>query len=78
MDIEGGLKAGALSVLVDCRGAGKLTVRVEPVGLNFPMTCAAGEVSSVHNQVEVGHPRPRGTVSVTASSGVRWAITVGQ
>ncbi|MFJ4522698.1 hypothetical protein ACIP4Y_17395 [Streptomyces sp. NPDC088810] len=78
MDIKGGLKAGPLSVMVNCQGEGELTVRVEPAGLRFPLKCVAGEVSSTYNQLNLKHTRAQGTVRVTAPSGVRWAITVGR
>ncbi|MFD0395614.1 hypothetical protein ACFQ3Z_40160 [Streptomyces nogalater] len=77
LDIKGGLKSGALAVLVHCEGEGGLTVEVEPVGLRFPVECGAGEVGSVYNRLELKESREQGTVSVTAPSTVRWAITVG-
>lgn len=78
LEIAGGLKSGPLAVLVNCKGKGMLTVDVEPVGLHFPLECVAGEVSSAYNQLDLKNTRKRGTVSVTAPSTVRWAITVGQ
>ncbi|MET8766186.1 hypothetical protein [Streptomyces sp. NPDC004658] len=78
IDIKGGLRAGPLSVMVNCQGEGELTVLVQPAGLRFPLQCVAGEVSSTYNQLNLKRTRARGTVSVTAPSGVRWAITVGR
>lgn len=78
MDIRGGIKAGPLSVLVNCQGQGTLTVSVEPAGLSFPLECVDGEVSSTFNQLSLKRARDHGTVSVTAPSRVRWALTVGQ
>ncbi|WP_234535928.1 hypothetical protein [Streptomyces shenzhenensis] len=78
MEIRGGIKAGALSVLVNCQGQGKLTVSLEPVGLSFPLECVNGEVSSTFNQLDLKRDRGHGTVSVTAPSSVRWALTVGR
>ncbi|MEV5145504.1 hypothetical protein [Streptomyces sp. NPDC052727] len=78
MDVKGGLKGGPLAVLVNCKGNGKLTVEVKPVGLSFPLECVAGEVSSTYNQLDLKRTRQQGTVSVTAPSNVRWAITVGR
>ncbi|MBL1087449.1 hypothetical protein JK359_36800 [Streptomyces actinomycinicus] len=78
MDVKGGLKSGPLAILVNCKGHGKLTVEVKPVGMSFPLECAAGEVSSTYNQLDLKKPREQGTVSVTAPSTVRWAITVGR
>lgn len=78
MEIRGGIKAGPLSVLVNCQGQGTLTVSVEPVGLSFPLECVDGEVSSTFNQLSLKRARVHGTVSVTAPAGVRWALTVGR
>ncbi|MCH0562030.1 hypothetical protein I3F54_02255 [Streptomyces sp. MUM 2J] len=78
MEIRGGIKAGALSVLVNCQGEGKLTVSVDPVGLSFPLECVDGEVSSTFNQLDLKTNRTHGTVRVNAPSRVRWAITVGR
>ncbi|MFI6492721.1 hypothetical protein [Streptomyces sp. NPDC050564] len=78
LEIRGGIKAGALSVLVNCEGQGKLTVSVQPVGLSFPLECVGGEVSSTFNQLGLKRSREQGTVNVTAPSSVHWALTVGQ
>ncbi|WP_328748083.1 hypothetical protein OHT57_21460 [Streptomyces sp. NBC_00285] len=78
LDIPGGLKAGPLDILVNCQGNGTLTVSVKPVGLSFPLTCVKEETSSIMNEMDLPGPRSHGTVTVTAPSGVRWALTVGQ
>ncbi|MEU2063797.1 hypothetical protein [Streptomyces sp. NPDC013455] len=78
MHLAGGSGRGPLSVLVSCQGEGKLTVRVEPAGLGFPLDCLAGEVSSTYDQVDLQRVRGQGAVSVVATSAVRWAVTVGR
>lgn len=78
LEIPGGIKAGALSILVNCQGQGTLTVSVKPVGLSFPLECVTGEVSSTYNQLDLKNSRENGIVTVTAPSRVRWALTVGQ
>ncbi|MFI1763623.1 hypothetical protein ACH41H_16465 [Streptomyces sp. NPDC020800] len=78
MDLRGGLENGTLSVLVNCRGKGRLTVHVQPVGLSFPLACVDGEVRSTYNRLKLKRPRGHGTVSVTVPSTVRWALTVGR
>ncbi|MFF8942551.1 hypothetical protein ACF1A5_09810 [Streptomyces sp. NPDC014864] len=78
VEIRGGIKAGPLSVLVNCQGKGTLTISVEPIGLSFPLECVDGEVSSTFNQLALKRARDHGTVNVTAPSQVRWALTVGQ
>ncbi|MFF7983374.1 hypothetical protein ACFZDK_30380 [Streptomyces sp. NPDC007901] len=77
MEIKGGVGSGILSVQVLCEGKGELTVAVDPVGVNFPFACTAGEVNSIDNEFNMKRPHTPGTVRVTASAGVRWAITVG-
>ncbi|MEU9407905.1 hypothetical protein AB0E08_19795 [Streptomyces sp. NPDC048281] len=81
MDIEGGVGSGILAVLVNCEGKGRLTVAVEPLGFNFPFDCVDGRVSTIDNETNMNgggvRPHTPGTVQVTASAGVRWAITVG-
>ncbi|MFG2308879.1 hypothetical protein ACGFS9_09415 [Streptomyces sp. NPDC048566] len=78
VDIPGGLRDGLLSVAVDCRGEGTMTVSVRVVGLSFPVECTAGEVTGVYNRLRLHEGRDRGTVSVSAPSGVHWALTVGR
>lgn len=78
MDIRGGLRSGALSVLVNCQGKGRLTVLVRPVGLSFPLECVDGEVRGTYNRLDLQRTRAHGTVSVTAPSTVRWALTAGR
>ncbi len=78
MEIKGGVGSGTLSVQVLCEGKGELTVAVEPLGANFPFACTAGEVNSIDNEFNMKRPHTPGTVRVTASAGVRWAITVGR
>ena len=81
MDITGGVGSGIRAVLVNCEGKGRLTVTVEPTGFNFPFDCVDGRVSTIDNETNMNggavRPHTPGTVQVTASAGVRWAITVG-
>ncbi|MEU0337259.1 hypothetical protein [Streptomyces sp. NPDC006193] len=78
LDIKGGLKAGPLSIMVNCQGEGEMAILVQQVGLSFRLKCDAGGVSSTYNQLNLKHTRKQGTVSVQAPSGVRWALTVGR
>jgi hypothetical protein len=76
--LDGGVRSGPVSIAVNCEGKGRLTVELSPVGLSFPLECVAGEVSSTYNQIALKKARKDATVKVTASSGVRWALSVGQ
>jgi len=78
LSLEGGVRSGPVSIAVNCEGKGTLTVELAPVGLSFPLSCVAGEVSSTFNQIALKKPRAQATVKVTAGSGVRWALSVGQ
>ncbi|WP_258564753.1 hypothetical protein [Streptomyces sp. WELS2] len=78
LEVEGGLKSGPFAVLVNCKGEGKLTVEVKPVGVSFLLKCVAGDISSTYNQLDLKSTHEQGTVSVTAQSIVHWAITVGR
>ncbi|MGY5008456.1 hypothetical protein ACWCY6_10260 [Streptomyces sp. 900105755] len=78
MEIKGGVGSGILSVQVNCEGKGRLTVTVEPLGVSFPFACAADRVDTIDNEFNLKRPHTPGTVRVTASAGVRWAITVGR
>ncbi|WP_369222885.1 hypothetical protein AB5J52_17135 [Streptomyces sp. R39] len=81
MEIKGGVGSGILSVQVQCEGNGELTVDLGPLGFRFPFACAAGRVNTIDNEVNtkgMARPRTPGTLRVTASAGVRWAITVGR
>ncbi|MFJ6833209.1 hypothetical protein [Streptomyces sp. NPDC091209] len=79
IDVPGGIGPGTLWIAVNCEGRGTLKVSAEPGGLSFPVACAAGKVSGVLNRLDLerGHRHAPGTVTVTAPSGVRWALTVG-
>lgn len=76
--LDGGVRSGPVSIAVNCQGKGTLTVELQPVGLSFALECVAGEVSSTYNQIALKKPRKDAVVQVTVSSGVRWALSVGQ
>ncbi|WP_150135594.1 hypothetical protein [Streptomyces hyaluromycini] len=78
MDIKGGVGDIPLDVLVNCEGKGELTVAVEPLGVSFPFACTAGQADGIANGFDLKRPHTPGTVRVTASAGVRWAITVAR
>ncbi|MFI9772589.1 hypothetical protein ACIHJG_37975 [Streptomyces sp. NPDC052415] len=42
------------------------------------MECLADETTTTYNQVGVSGVAKPGTVSVTASSGVQWSMTIGR
>ncbi|MEU2430512.1 hypothetical protein ABZ611_13570 [Streptomyces sp. NPDC007861] len=78
LELQGGFSSGNLAVAVNCEGKGTLQVTLEPVGLSFPMKCKDGEVFSTYNQFALKRARQEASVSVQASSKVRWSMTVAQ
>ncbi|MDT0462463.1 hypothetical protein [Streptomyces gibsoniae] len=73
-----GRKGDALVVAVACEGRGRVRVAVRSIGTSFPLECRAGRVSSVLNEMALTGADQGGTVSVEASSAVRWSLTVGR
>lgn len=78
VELSDGIDAGALSVLVNCQGKGSVTISVKPINLTFALECVEGEVSSTYNELSLKQAREQASLSVTAPSTVRWALTVGQ
>ncbi|MEV7065968.1 hypothetical protein AB0N97_24690 [Streptomyces collinus] len=76
--LDGGVRSGPVSIAVNCQGEGTLKVELRPVGLEFPLECVDGEVSSTYNQIALEKAREDVVLQVTAGSGVRWALSVGQ
>lgn len=76
--VEGPIEKGPLAIMVTCQGAGTITVTLDPAGVSFPLECGAESANTTYNQVELKEARKSSTVSVTAPSRVRWALTVGQ
>ncbi|MFE1960000.1 hypothetical protein [Streptomyces sp. NPDC059479] len=69
---------GRLGVQVNCQGTGTLSVLVEPVGLSFSLDCVAQEVRGTSNEIDLKRTPAEGTVRITATSTVTWALTVEQ
>ncbi|MFF9483583.1 hypothetical protein [Streptomyces sp. NPDC014676] len=78
LPLDGGVRSGPVSIAVNCQGEGTLTVELKPVGLSFPLECVGHEVSSTYNQIALKEAREEAVLQVTAGSGVRWALSVGQ
>lgn len=73
-----GKKGDALIVAVSCEGAGNIKVILKSVDVEFPLECLKGEVTTTYNQVGVRGVERAGTISVQASSTVRWSMTIGR
>jgi hypothetical protein len=68
----------ALTVAVNCEGKGTIEVVLRPMDSSFPMDCLDGEVTSIGNQFAIDDAERAGTVSVTATSGVHWSLSIGR
>ncbi|MEW2163874.1 hypothetical protein AB0912_12870 [Streptomyces sp. NPDC007084] len=74
---KAGRKGYALVVAVSCQGDGKLKVRLTPAHTSFALRCGK-TVDTTYNQLHLTGAEKPGTVSVTASSNVKWALTIGR
>ncbi|MEV6019677.1 hypothetical protein WJM95_13430 [Streptomyces sp. f51] len=80
LDVPGGVGPGSLSIAVNCVGRGTLKVSLDQPAMSFPVTCTAGKVTGVLNTLDRPHgaAHAHATVTVTATSGVRWSIAVAR
>lgn len=76
--LKGGVHKGPLGIMVTCQGKGTVNVSFAPSGLAFPLKCVDGEAITTYNQIDLRYDRGSASISVQASSGVRWAMSVGQ
>ncbi|MFE7764806.1 hypothetical protein [Streptomyces sp. NPDC057438] len=67
-----------LTVGAQCEGKGEIDVSLRPLGASFSVTCGDGEVSGEYNEFSVEDAVRAGTVTVNASSTVRWSLSVGR
>ncbi|MFC5802092.1 hypothetical protein [Streptomyces formicae] len=76
--LKGGVREGALGIMVTCQGNGTVNVTFAPSGLSFPLHCSDGDVSTTYNQIDLRYERESAFVKVQAPSTIRWAMSVGQ
>lgn len=67
-----------VTIAVQCEGKGRIEVVLRSMGTSFPLDCVDGEVTDIYNQFTLAGADRAGTVSVTASSNVRWSLSVGR
>ncbi|MER6332304.1 hypothetical protein ABT298_23855 [Streptomyces sp. NPDC001034] len=76
--IPGGIKAGeTLAVAVNCQGAGRLTVRVQPTDVSFQLLCEKGEVLPTLNEIGMPENRSSGSLRFTSGPGLTWSFAAG-
>ncbi|MFD3515708.1 hypothetical protein [Streptomyces sp. NPDC058657] len=78
LPLKGGARTDLLSVQFNCQGKGGGTVSVEPIGMEFPVTCVEHQVNSTYHEIRLKRPRAEAEIRVTAPSTVRWALTAEQ
>ncbi|MEW2133233.1 hypothetical protein [Streptomyces sp. NPDC005435] len=76
--IPGGIKAGrTLAVAINCRGAGRMSVKVSPADVSFPLACEKGKVIPTLNEIPMSESGEVGTLQVTAGRHLSWSFAVG-
>ncbi|MEU9403718.1 hypothetical protein [Streptomyces sp. NPDC048242] len=76
--LPGGIKAGrTLAVAVNCQGDGRMSVKVSPAHVSFPLVCEKGKVLPSMNEIQLSESRPTGTLQVSADRHVSWSFAVG-
>ncbi|MGW4908576.1 hypothetical protein [Streptomyces sp. NPDC004270] len=77
-EIPGGIKAGkTLAIAVNCQGAGRLTVRVQPTNTSIRTLCEKGKVLPTLNEIQMSENHSSGSVSFTSEPNVKWSFAVG-
>ncbi|MFD3590899.1 hypothetical protein [Streptomyces sp. NPDC058683] len=77
-EIPGGIRAGkTLAIAVNCQGAGRLTVRVQPTKASFLTLCEKGKVSPTLNEIQMSENHSSGSLSFTSEPNVKWSFAAG-
>ncbi|SEE26023.1 hypothetical protein SAMN05216489_06009 [Streptomyces sp. 3213] len=73
--VIGNIKAGTVAVATECTGEGKTTIVIGKLA-TYTIPCAATP-STTYNEIGLGSSRQQVKVTVTASPGVHWGLSVG-
>lgn len=73
--VIGNIKAGTVAVATECVEARKTTIVIGKLA-SYTMPCAAAP-STTYNEIGLGSSRRQVKITVTASPGVHWALSVG-
>ncbi|WP_158778756.1 hypothetical protein [Streptomyces cellulosae] len=69
------VKAGTVAVATECNGEGKTTIVVGNLA-TYTIPCAAMP-STTYNEIRLGSNKKHVKITVTASAGVHWGLSVG-
>ncbi|MET7882981.1 hypothetical protein [Streptomyces avermitilis] len=75
--IPKGIKAGdTLATAVNCKGPGKLIIKLEPMGISFPVMCEKEIVPSL-NEAGFAKNRKSASIAFVPSGNVTWSFAAG-
>ncbi|MGW1214154.1 hypothetical protein ACWD5F_31480 [Streptomyces sp. NPDC002499] len=69
------IKAGTVAVATECTGDGKTTMVIGKLA-TYTIPCTATS-STTYNEIGLGSSRQQVAISVTASAGIHWGLSVG-
>ncbi|WP_329557383.1 hypothetical protein [Streptomyces sp. NBC_00696] len=73
--VIGNIKAGTVAVATECTGEGKTTIAIGKLAI-YTIPCAATP-STTYNEIGLGSSKQQVKITVTASPGVHWGLSVG-
>ncbi|MFG2785877.1 hypothetical protein ACGFY7_49700 [Streptomyces prunicolor] len=73
--VIGKIKAGTVAVATECTGEGKATIAIGKLA-TYTIPCAATP-STTYNEIGLGSSKQQVKITVTASPGVHWGLSVG-
>ncbi|MGW1801697.1 hypothetical protein ACWCQN_38715 [Streptomyces sp. NPDC001984] len=69
------IKAGTVAVATECTGEGKTTIVIGKLA-TYTIPCAATP-STTYNEIGLGSSKQHVKITVTASAGIHWGLSVG-
>ncbi|MFJ3416103.1 hypothetical protein ACIPN8_07125 [Streptomyces sp. NPDC086082] len=73
--VIGNVKAGTVAVATECAGKGETTIAIGKLA-TYTIPCA-GTPSTTYNEIGLGSSKQQVKITVTASPGVHWGLSVG-
>lgn len=69
------IKAGTVAVATECSGEGKTSINIGKLA-TYTIPCTATP-STTYNEIGLGSNKKHVKITITASAGVRWGLSVG-
>lgn len=69
------IKAGTIAVATECAGEGKTTISIGELS-TYDIPCATAP-ETTYNAIGLGSSRHNVKITVTASAGIHWGLSVG-